>query len=110
MKVAQLNGPNQDYTIVEREVPNPKANQVRIKVEACGVCHSDSMVRHLPENMYPAIPGHEIVGRVDAVGNGVTEWKVGQKVGVGWHGGHCFHCEACRVVIFRIVRKSKHVE
>ncbi|MBC6316444.1 alcohol dehydrogenase [Listeria grandensis] len=96
MKVAQLNGPNQEYTIVEREIPNPKRNQVRIKVEACGVCHSDSMLRQLPENMYPAVPGHEVVGRVDAIGEGVTGWSVGQKVGVGWHGGHCFHCESCR--------------
>jgi D-arabinose 1-dehydrogenase-like Zn-dependent alcohol dehydrogenase len=71
---------------------------VRIKVEACGICHSDALVKegHWPGIQYPRVPGHEVVGVVDAVGAGVAQWKPGQRVGVGWHGGHCGHCDACR--------------
>ncbi|HVY47914.1 MAG TPA: alcohol dehydrogenase [Minicystis sp.] len=98
MKAAQVSKANAPFELVERDVPEPKAGQVRIKVEACGVCHSDVMVRSgaFPGLSLPRIPGHEIAGRVDAVGAGVTAWKAGDRVGVGWHGGHCFQCEPCR--------------
>ena len=74
------------------------ARELRLEVEACGICHSDVMVKHglWPGLAYPRIPGHEIAGRVDACGADVANWKVGQRVGVGWHGGHCFTCEVCR--------------
>jgi D-arabinose 1-dehydrogenase-like Zn-dependent alcohol dehydrogenase len=90
--------PGSNFEIVERPIPEPGPAQVRIKVEACGICHSDSLVKegHWPGLQYPRVPGHEISGRVDGLGTGVTQWKVGQRVGVGWHGGHCFQCEYCR--------------
>ena len=71
---------------------------MRIKVQACGICHSDSLVKegHWPGLQYPRVPGHEVVGMVDAVGAGVAQWKPGQRVGVGWHGGHCGYCDSCR--------------
>jgi 2-desacetyl-2-hydroxyethyl bacteriochlorophyllide A dehydrogenase len=83
---------------VERPIPEPGRAQVRIKVEACGVCHSDAIVKQsgFPGLQYPRVPGHEIAGRIDAVGADVTQWKPGQRVGVGWHGGHCFVCDPCR--------------
>src|SRR5689334_424553 len=98
MKVAQVPRPGGDFEIVEREVPQPGAEQVRIKVQACGVCHSDALVKEgqWPGIQYPRVPGHEIVGLVDAVGSGVTQWKAGQRVGVGWHGDHCGTCNNCR--------------
>jgi D-arabinose 1-dehydrogenase-like Zn-dependent alcohol dehydrogenase len=84
--------------MVERDIPEPGPGQVRIKVQACGVCHSDSLTKEgaLPSIRYPRVPGHEIAGIVDALGGGVEEWKVGQRVGVGWYGGHCGHCNSCR--------------
>ena len=90
--------PGGPFEIVERELPEPGAGWVRIKVQACGICHSDSFVKegHWPGLQYPRVPGHEVVGVVDAVGAGVAQWKPGQRVGVGWHGGHCGHCDACR--------------
>ena len=98
MRAAQVARPGGPFEIVEREVPEPGAGQVRIKVEACGVCHSDSLVKegHWPGLQYPRVPGHEVIGIVDAVGAGAAQWKVGQRVGVGWHGGHCGACDACR--------------
>lgn len=98
MRAAQIVRPNGPFEIVEREVPQPAAGWVRIKVQACGICHSDSLVKegHWPGLQYPRVPGHEVVGVVDAVGAGVAEWRPGQRVGVGWHGGHCGHCNACR--------------
>jgi D-arabinose 1-dehydrogenase-like Zn-dependent alcohol dehydrogenase len=98
MKVAQISKPQGDWELLDRDVPEPGAGQVRIKVDACGICHSDMMVKEgqWPGLQYPRVPGHEIAGRIDALGTGVTQWKVGQRVGVGWHGGHCFHCEQCR--------------
>jgi len=83
---------------VERDIPSPGPGQVRIKVQACGICHSDSLVKegHWPGLQYPRVPGHEVVGVVDALGAGVTQWKPGQRVGVGWHGGHCGMCDNCR--------------
>src|SRR6202163_702045 len=98
MKAAQVPKPGADFQIVERDIPEPGAGQVRVKVEACGICHSDVLVKDglWPGLQYPRVPGHEIAGRVDAVGANVTSWAVGQRVGVGWHGGHCFVCEQCR--------------
>jgi D-arabinose 1-dehydrogenase-like Zn-dependent alcohol dehydrogenase len=98
MKAAQINKPGGDFELVEREIPEPGTGQVRVKVEACGICHSDVLVKEglWPGIQYPRVPGHEIAGRVDAVGDNVTQWKKGQRVGVGWHGGHCFVCEQCR--------------
>ena len=98
MKAAQISKPGGDWELVEREISEPGAGQVRVKVEACGICHSDVLVKEglWPGIQYPRVPGHEVAGRVDAVGSGVTQWKKGQRVGVGWHGGHDFVCEQCR--------------
>ena len=98
MRVAQVTRPNGPFEIVEREIPEPGAGQVRIKVEACGICHSDSMTKEglWPGIQYPRVPGHEIAGIIDAVGAAVAGWKEGQRVGVGWHGGHCGYCDSCR--------------
>ena len=98
MRAAQITRPGGPFEIVEREIPQPGAGHVRIKVQACGICHSDSLVKegHWPGLQYPRVPGHEVVGVVDAVGAGVTQWKPGQRVGVGWHGGNCGLCDNCR--------------
>jgi D-arabinose 1-dehydrogenase-like Zn-dependent alcohol dehydrogenase len=98
MKAAQVIGPNKGFEIVERDVPDPKPRQVRIKVQACGVCHSDvfTVTGAFPGIQYPRVPGHEVVGIIDAVGAEVPDWKTGARVGVGWHGGHCGHCSSCR--------------
>jgi Zn-dependent alcohol dehydrogenases len=94
-QVAQADGP---FQLVERPIPDPAAGEVRIKVEACGVCHSDAMIRHaqFPGAVLPRVPGHEVIGRIDAVAAGVQGWSVGDRVGVGWHGGQCGLCENCR--------------
>ena len=98
MKAAQISKPGGDWELVEREIPEPQSGQVRVKVEACGICHSDVLVKDggWPGLQYPRVPGHEIAGRIDAVGDNVVGWTTGQRVGVGWHGGHCFVCEQCR--------------
>src|SRR5260370_11541098 len=98
MKAAQISKPGGDWELVERDIPEPGAGQVRVKVEACGICHSDFVVKEgiWPGLQFPRVPGHEMEGRIDAVGGNVTVWKKGQRVGVGWHGGHCFVCEQCR--------------
>src|SRR5713226_1492866 len=98
MKAAQIPKPGADFEIVEREIPNPGAREVRIKVQACGVCHSDVFTKEgvWPGIEYPRVPGHEVVGIIDELGVGVSEWKKGQRVGVGWHGGHDGTCLACR--------------
>jgi D-arabinose 1-dehydrogenase-like Zn-dependent alcohol dehydrogenase len=98
MRVAEVREPGAGLKLVEREMPEPGSGEVRIKVDACGICHSDSFTveGHFPGISYPRVPGHEIAGRVDAIGDGVTEWQVGQRVGVGWHGGHCGVCVNCR--------------
>jgi D-arabinose 1-dehydrogenase-like Zn-dependent alcohol dehydrogenase len=98
MRAAQITRPGGPFEIVERDTPQPGAGMVRLKVQACGICHSDSVIKegHWPGLQYPRVPGHEVVGIVDAVGAGVSQWKTGQRVGVGWHGGHCGHCDACR--------------
>jgi 2-desacetyl-2-hydroxyethyl bacteriochlorophyllide A dehydrogenase len=98
MRVMHITRPNGPFELVEREIPEPARGQVLIKVDACGICHSDVVVKDglWPGLPYPRIPGHEIAGRVDAVGEGVANWQPGQRVGVGWHGGHCFVCDPCR--------------
>lgn len=98
MRVAQIARAGGPIEIVEREIPEPGAGWVRIKVQACGVCHSDSVVKEglWPGLQFPRVPGHEVIGVIDAVGAGVPQWKEGQRVGVGWHGGHCGYCDACR--------------
>jgi D-arabinose 1-dehydrogenase-like Zn-dependent alcohol dehydrogenase len=98
MTAAQISKPKGDFELVEREIPEPGNGQVRVKVEACGICHSDTLVKEglWPGLQYPRVPGHEVAGHIDAVGSGVTSWKKGQRVGVGWHGGHDFVCEQCR--------------
>jgi D-arabinose 1-dehydrogenase-like Zn-dependent alcohol dehydrogenase len=102
MKAVQVSRANGPFEVVEREVPEPGPGQIRIKVEACGVCHSDAMVKAaaFPGLQLPRVPGHEIAGRVNAIGPGVIGWKTGERVGVGWHGGHCFRCTACRKGLF----------
>jgi len=98
MKVAQISKPGADIKIVERNIPNPGPGHVRIKVLACGVCHSDVLTKEgsWPGIQYPRVPGHEVVGIVDEVGTGVSAWKQGRRVGVGWHGGHDSTCPQCR--------------
>jgi alcohol dehydrogenase len=97
MRAVQIPKPKGSFEIVEREIPEPTQGTVRIKVQACGICHSDSVVKDglFPGIQYPRVPGHEVIGVVDAVGQGVARWKVGQRVGVGWHGGHCGYCDSC---------------
>src|SRR6185437_287372 len=103
MKVAQVPKPGADFEIVDREIPVPEAGQVRIQVQACGVCHSDVLTKEglWPGIRYPRVPGHEIAGVIDEVGSGVSEWRKGQRVGVGWHGGHDNTCLSCRRGDFR---------
>lgn len=98
MKAAQISKGGGDFELVERAIPEPGRGQVRVKVEACGICHSDVLVKEdlWPGLQYPRVPGHEIAGRIDALGGGVAGRKVGQRVGVGWHGGHDFSCDECR--------------
>ncbi|MGH8247530.1 MAG: alcohol dehydrogenase catalytic domain-containing protein, partial [Gammaproteobacteria bacterium] len=98
MRAVQVAHPNGPLELVEREIPTPKSESVRVKVEACGICHSDSLTKEgiWPGIQYPRVPGHEIAGIIDAVGENVGAWRVGQRVGVGWHGGHCGHCDSCR--------------
>ena len=98
MKAAQVSSAGGDWELVERDIPEPGSGQVRVKVEACGICHSDALVKEglWPGLQYPRVPGHEVAGRVDALGDNVTSWSIGQRIGVGWHGGHDFVCEQCR--------------
>ena len=109
MKVAQIPSAGADFEIVEREVPQPDTGQVRIKVQACGICHSDVFTKEgaWPGIQYPRVPGHEIAGIIDELGAGVTEWKKGQRVGVGWHGGQDGTCLSCRRGDFRNCRNLK---
>jgi D-arabinose 1-dehydrogenase-like Zn-dependent alcohol dehydrogenase len=98
MTVAQISKAGGDFELVERDIPKPGAGQVRVKVDACGICHSDVLVKEglWPGLQYPRVPGHEIAGRIDALGDNVIGWQKGQRVGVGWHGGHDFSCDQCR--------------
>jgi D-arabinose 1-dehydrogenase-like Zn-dependent alcohol dehydrogenase len=109
MKVAQISSPGADFQIVEREIPKPGVGQVRIKVQACGICHSDVLTKEgaLPGIQYPRVPGHEVAGVIDELGAEVTAWKLGQRVGVGWHGGQDGTCVSCRRGDFRNCRNVK---
>lgn len=106
MQVTQISKPGADFQLVEREIPAPGAGQVRIKVQACGICHSDVLTKEglWPGIQYPRIPGHEVAGIIDEAGDGVSGWKKGQRVGVGWHGGHDNTCTQCRRGDFRNCR------
>jgi D-arabinose 1-dehydrogenase-like Zn-dependent alcohol dehydrogenase len=109
MKAAQVSSPGADFQIVERDIPDLGAGQVRIKVQACGVCHSDVLTKEglWPGIQYPRVPGHEVAGIVDEVGAGVSTWKKGQRVGVGWHGGQDNTCRECRRGDFRNCQNLK---
>ncbi len=109
MKAVQIPKPGADFQIVEREIPQPGPAQVRIKVQACGVCHSDMFTKEgaWPGIEYPRVPGHEVAGLVDELGAGVTGWTVGQRAGVGWHGGHDGTCVSCRRGDFRNCQNLK---
>ncbi|HYA25354.1 MAG TPA: alcohol dehydrogenase [Terriglobales bacterium] len=109
MKAAQISRPGGDFEIAERGIPEPGTRQVRIKVQACGVCHSDVLTKEglWPGIQYPRVPGHEVAGIVDEPGPEVSEWKKGQRVGVGWHGGHDGTCRECRRGDFRNCRNVK---
>ena len=98
MMAAQIPSPGAPFEAVKRDIPTPGANRVRIKVQACGICHSDLFAKegYWPGLQYPRVTGHEVAGVIDEVGAGVTAWKKGQRVGVGWHGGHCGQCDPCR--------------
>ena len=98
MRVMQVPRPKAAFELVERGIPEPGVGSVRLQVHACGVCHSDSVTKEglWPGIAYPRVPGHEVAGIIDAVGAGVAGWKAGQRVGVGWHGGHCGYCDSCR--------------
>src|SRR5216110_719619 len=98
MRVVQVPRAGGPFELVERDIPEPERNWVRVKLEACGVCHSDSLVKEglWPGIQYPRVPGHEVIGVVDAVGEHVKPWKNGQRVGIGWHGGNCGYCDHCR--------------
>ncbi len=98
MRAVQVSKPKGPFEVVERDIPEPGAGCVRIKVQACGVCHSDSLTKEgmWPGMEFPRVPGHEVVGIVDALGPGVAGWTVGERVGVGWNGGYCGYCEMCR--------------
>jgi D-arabinose 1-dehydrogenase-like Zn-dependent alcohol dehydrogenase len=109
MKVAQISKAGGDFEIVEREIPKPGAGHVRIKVQACGVCHSDMLTKEgaWPGIQYPRVPGHEVAGIIDELGAGVSVWKKGQRVGVGWHGGEDGTCPSCRRGDFRNCQNLK---
>ncbi len=109
MKLAQVPNPGADFQIVEREIPKPGPGHVRIKVQACGVCHSDVLTKEgaWPGIQYPRVPGHEVAGIIDELGTGISEWKKGQRVGVGWHGGQDGTCLSCRRGDFRNCRNLK---
>lgn len=109
MRAVQVSKPGGPFELVEREIPIPTCGTVRIKVQACGICHSDAIVKEgiFPNIQYPKIPGHEVAGVIDALGEGVDGWSLGQRVGVGWYGGHCGSCEACRRGEFILCAKGK---
>jgi D-arabinose 1-dehydrogenase-like Zn-dependent alcohol dehydrogenase len=109
MRAVQVSKAGGPFELVEREIPEPGPGTVRVQVESCGICHSDALVRGgaYPGLSLPRIPGHEIAGRVDKVGAEVVEWKKGDRVGVGWHGGHCFVCNACRKGLFINCERAK---
>src|SRR5258708_12841192 len=111
MRAIQVPSAKGPFQLVELDIPEPVAGSVRIKVQACGVCHSDEYAKEgsRPGIQYPRIPGHEIAGIIDAVGAGVSGWEVGQRVGVGWHGGHCGYCNSCRRGDFVTCSKARQI-
>src|SRR5579862_3292430 len=111
MRAVQVPNAHGAFQIVEREIPEPGAGSVRIKVQACGICHSDEYAKEgsRPGITYPRVPGHEIAGAIDAVGPGVLGWEVGQRAGVGWHGGHCGYCNSCRRGDFVTCSKGRQI-
>ncbi len=98
MKIARVNRAGGSFELVEGRTPAPARGSVRIRVQACGICHSDAFTKEggVPGLVYPRVPGHEIAGVIDAIGDDADPWKIGDRVGVGWHGGHCGKCESCR--------------
>ena len=108
MRAVQVNA-DREFELVERDVPTPGPGQVRVRVEACGVCHSDVVVKEAawPGLQLPRIPGHEVAGVIDALGDGVTHWSVGQRVGIGWFGGNCGRCDPCRAGDFILCRNMQ---
>lgn len=111
MRAVQVPSAKQPFQLIEREIPEPGAGAVRIRVQACGICHSDEYAKEgsRPGITYPRIPGHEIAGVIDAVGAGVAGWEAGQRVGVGWHGGHCGYCNSCRRGDFVTCSKGRQI-
>jgi len=108
MKAIQVKSPGGAFELVQKEIPFPKENEVLIKVSACGICHGDAIVKegHFPDIKYPRTPGHEVMGSIVQVGTHVDDWRIKQRVGVGWHGGHCFKCKACRKGEFKACENS----
>jgi D-arabinose 1-dehydrogenase-like Zn-dependent alcohol dehydrogenase len=98
MKKIRVNSAGGSFELIEERMREPGAGYVRVKVQACGICHSDALTKEggWPGIVYPRSPGHEIAGVIDAVGEGTEPWKVGDRVGIGWYGGHCRKCESCR--------------
>ena len=98
MKAVQIAAPGAEFELIQKEIPEPRETEVRIKVEACGICHGDAVVKegHYPGISYPRVPGHEVVGKIDKLGSKVIGWETGQRVGVGWYGGPCLKCDACK--------------
>jgi len=111
MRAVQVAEPKSPFELVKRQVPEPGAGSVRIKIQACGVCHSDFVTKEgaWPFIQYPRVPGHEVAGIVDAVGSGVAGWVPGQRVGVGWYGGHCGYCDSCRRGDFITCQTAPHI-
>jgi alcohol dehydrogenase len=111
MRAVQVSAPGAPLEIVERDIPSPGPGYVRIKVQACGICHSDTVTKDglFPGIQYPRVPGHEVVGVIDAVAAGVPRWKAGQRVGVGWNGGFCGYCDNCRRGEFFACQTSSEV-
>jgi len=109
MRAMQVSKPGGPFELVERPVPQPGVGQVRVRVQACGSCHSDSLTKegHLPGIKYPRVPGHEVVGTVDALGADVPLFKQGERVGIGWYGGHCGYCNSCRRGKFIVCENAK---
>lgn len=109
MRAMQIKSPGGKFELVDIEKPEPGPGEVRLKVHACGICHSDAFVKEgqYPGIEYPRVPGHEVVGVIDKTGEGVKKWDKGQRVGVGWHGGHCFNCSPCREGDFIMCERAK---
>ncbi len=111
MRIVQISEPKGAFELVEREVPEPGPRSVRLKIQACGVCHSDFITKEaiFPFIQYPRVPGHEIAGVIDALGDGVKGWTTGQRAGVGWYGGHCGYCDSCRRGDFMTCQSAPHI-